>query len=81
MKGGKKAFKSDPVNRKASGVRRYKISRKVDEPNYIIVDLEFDDLDAANSCLAQLQNLWSRVEGSVMNNPRSRIIQVEIENL
>ncbi len=34
--GWKKAFDSDPINRKQSGVRRYKISRQADNPNYVI---------------------------------------------
>ena len=74
--GWKKAFDSDPVNRKQSGVRRYKISRKIDDPNYVMVDLEFDNLNDAEACHEKLRNLWSRVEGSVMNNPQSRIIEV-----
>ena len=74
--GWKKAFESDPINRKQSGVRSYKISRKIDDPNYIIIDLEFDTLNDAEECHAKLSNLWNRVEGSVMNNPKSRIIEV-----
>lgn len=74
--GWKKAFDSDPVNRKKSGVRHYKISRKIDDPNYFIVDLEFDDLNDAEACHEKLRNLWNRVEGTVMNNPQSRIIEV-----
>ena len=74
--GWKKAFDSDPINRKQSGVRRYKISRKIDDPNYVIVDLEFDNLSEAEACHDKLRNLWNRVEGTVMNNPQSRIIQV-----
>ncbi len=30
----KKAFDSDPVNRKQSGVRRYRVLRPIDNPNY-----------------------------------------------
>ncbi len=74
--GWEKAFDSDPVNRKQSGVRRYKISRKIDDPNYVIVDLEFDNLNDAEACHEKLRNLWNRVEGTVMNNPQSRIIEV-----
>ena len=33
--GWKKAFDSDPVNRKESGVRRYTIFKKNDDPNYV----------------------------------------------
>ena len=74
--GWKKAFDSDPVNRKKSGVHRYKISRKIDDPNYIIVDLEFDNLSDAEACHEKLRHLWNRVQGTVMNNPQSRIIEV-----
>jgi ribosomal protein L35AE/L33A len=82
FEGWKKAFDSDPINRKASGVRSYKISRKADEPNYIIIDLDFDNMKEAEACHGKLRNLWARVEGSVMNDPRSRIIEViENENL
>ncbi len=49
--GWKKAFDRDPINRKQSGVRRYKISRKIDDPNYVIIDLEFDNLNDAEACL------------------------------
>ena len=73
--GWKKAFDSDPVNRKQSGVRRYKISRKVDNPSYIIIDLEFDNLNEAEACHVALRNLWNRVEGTVMNSPQARIIE------
>ncbi len=74
--GWKKAFDSDPINRKQSGVRSYKILRKIDDPNYIIVDLEFDNLSDAKACHEKLRSLWNRVQGTVMNNPQSRIIEV-----
>ncbi len=71
-----KAFDSDPVNRKQCGVRSYKISRKIDDPNYVMVDLEFDNLTDAEACHEKLRNLWNRVRDTVMNNPQSRIIEV-----
>ena len=74
--GWKNAFENDPIDRKGSGVQHYRISRKPDDPNYVIVDLEFDTLTEAEACHAKLRNLWNRVEGSVMNNPQSRIIEV-----
>ncbi len=74
--GWKKAFENDPIDRKVSGVQHYRISRKPDDLNYVIVDLEFDTLNEAKACHEKLRNLWSRVEGSVMNNPQSRILEV-----
>ena len=69
--GWKKAFKSDPINREKSGVRRYRISRPVDDPNYVIIDLEFDSLNEAEGALAALRTLWGKVEGKIMFNPQS----------
>jgi hypothetical protein len=40
--GWKTAFDNDPVGRKQSGVRRYQILRAIDDPNYVMIDLEFD---------------------------------------
>lgn len=40
--GWKQAFDSDPAGRERSGVRRYAILRAVDDPNYVLIDLEFD---------------------------------------
>ena len=73
--GWKKAFDSDPVNRQRSGVRRYRILRPVDDPNYVTVDLEFKSLQEAEALLAALRGLWRRVEGSVMHDPRARILE------
>jgi hypothetical protein len=73
--GWKKAFDSDPVNRKQSGVKRYRISRQVDNPNYVILELEFDNLVEAEALLAALQKLWTLVEGRVMISPLARIVE------
>jgi ribosomal protein L35AE/L33A len=78
--GWKKAFDNDPVGRQRGGVLRYKILRKIDDPNYVIIDLEFDKLSEAEDFLGSLRNLWNRVEGSVMNNPQARIIEVVESN-
>jgi hypothetical protein len=74
--GWKKAFESDPINRKKSGVRRYRIFRPTDDPNYVIIDLEFDSLSDAESVLAALRKLWERVEGEVMFNPQTKILDM-----
>jgi ribosomal protein L35AE/L33A len=76
FEGWKKAFDSDPAGRQQGGVRRYKISRRIDNPNFVIIDLEFDTLSEAETFLSSLRNLWRSVEGKVMNNPQSRIIEV-----
>ena len=74
--GWKKAFESDPVNRKKAGVRHYKIFRPCDDPNYVIIDLEFDNIKEAQDTLAVLRHLWTKVEGKVMMNPQARILDL-----
>jgi hypothetical protein len=76
FEGWKKAFDSDPMGRQKSGVLRYNIFRPADDANYVIIDLEFDNVSGAETMLAALQKLWQRVEGQVMFNPQTRILDV-----
>lgn len=71
----KKAFDSDPVNREQSGVKRYKISRQVGNPDFVILELEFNSLPEADSMLKELEKLWKQVEGTVITRPRTRIVE------
>ena len=57
----KEAFDRDPVGRQQPGVRRYRVLRPIDDPNYIMVDLEFDSSSEAE---ALLDALWRNVWGS-----------------
>jgi hypothetical protein len=74
--GWKRAFDSDPVDRKRSGVRTYRVMRAADDPNYALIDLEFETLEEAEGLLAAMRQVWSRVEGTVMVNPVARIAEV-----
>ena len=71
----KNAFDNDPVNRKQAGVKRYTIFRQADDPNYVIIELEFDDLSQAEAMLSALQKLWNQVEGMIMMSAKARIIE------
>jgi hypothetical protein len=73
--GWKQAFDSDPVGRAKSGVRRYQILRPVDNPNFVMIDLEFDTVDQAEALLAAMRAVWGRVEGTIMMNPQARIVE------
>ena len=74
--GWKQAFDSDPAGRAKSGVRRYQILRPVDTPNFVMIDLEFDTAGQAEALLAAMRAVWGRVEGTIMMNPQSRIVEV-----
>ena len=75
FEGWKQAFDSDPVGRRTSAVRRHQIFRPVDNPNYAIIELDFDTFEEAEAMVAKLKKLWSSVEGSVMTNPQVRIVE------
>jgi hypothetical protein len=45
-----------------------------DDPDYVMVDLEFDSSEDAEAMHASLRELWSRVD--VMRDPQGRIVEV-----
>ena len=57
----KRAFDSDPVGREQNGVRRYRVLRAVDDPNFVVIELEFDSAAAAAAFAGKLRDLWGRV--------------------
>ena len=73
--GWKKAFDADPIGRKKSGVRRYQILRPVDNPNYVMIDLEFDTTKEAEALLAAMRVVWGRVQGTIMSDPKACIVE------
>lgn len=74
--GWKRAFESDPINRKKSGAKSYRIFRPIDDANYVIIHLEFYNVSQAEAMLASLRVLWQKVEGEIMVNPKARILNL-----
>jgi hypothetical protein len=73
----KAAFDSDPVGREEGGVRRYRISRPIDDPNLVFVALEFDGSDEAEAFREKLRALWSRIEAEgLIEGPQASILEV-----
>jgi len=72
----KKTFDSDPINRKRSGVRRYRILRPVDNPLHVMIWLEFDTAKEAEASHAALKQLWGNVTGKLIESPKARIVEV-----
>ena len=72
----KETFDSDPFGREQSGIRRYRVLRAIDDPNYVMVDLEFDSSSEAEAFGAALCGLWRRVEAEgLIGSPRARIVE------
>lgn len=72
----KRAFDGDPVDRKGSGVRRYQILRGLDDPNDVMIDLEFETKSEAETLLNAMRRVWERVEGTVVLNTQAWIVEV-----
>lgn len=71
----KDTFDSDPLDRKASGVRRYRVFRSVAEPDLVMIDLELDSVDEAERMLGRLQELWAGPAKALMQGPQARIVE------
>ena len=76
FEGWKAAFDSDPAGRQKAGVRGYQILRPVNNPHFAIIDLEFNTLSEAESLLAAMQQVWRRVGGTIIQDPRWQISEV-----
>ena len=74
----KLAFDRDPIGRERSGVRRYQVLRPLDDPKYIMIDLEFDNAQAAESALSALRELWRSPAAApaLGGAPQTRIVEV-----
>ncbi len=66
-------FDSDPLEREASGVVGYRVMRGADDPEYVLIDLEFAERADADAFLARLQELWKSVD---VHDPR--VLMAEI---
>lgn len=73
-----KGFESGAIDRKKLGVRRYRILRPVDDPHYVLIDLEFDSVSQAETHLDALRNLWKGVGDRFgwSEPPKTRIVEV-----
>ncbi|HVF38390.1 MAG TPA: hypothetical protein VM939_00720 [Gemmatimonadaceae bacterium] len=70
----KRAFDSDPMDRRGSGVRRYHVYRSVADPDFVMIDLDLDTLAEAEKLLERLHQLWAGPGGKVMRNPQAWIL-------
>lgn len=76
----RRAFDSFAGMRTAAGVRSHLIRRPVDDPAYVLIDLEFDDGVAAAGFLEILRTrVWSSPTNSpaLAGAPVARVLTVE----
>ena len=64
--------------RRQAGVRHHRIQRPVDDPAYVVVDLDFDTVEEAESFLGFLHaNVWTSSENApaLAGKPQTRILE------
>ncbi len=72
------AFERFADVRARSGVRAQRVQHPVDDPHYIVIDLDFDTPDEARRFLAFLRaNVWSSPENApaLVGAPQAQILQ------
>ena len=72
----KRLFDLDPIDRKKMGVTRYRILRPIDDLKCVIIFLEFEAIEQARATEAALLKLLTKVEGTVMSKPKTRILEI-----
>lgn len=72
------AFERFADAREQAGVSAARVQRPVDDPNYVVVDLDFDTVEDAQRFLAFLQTtIWSSPENApaLVGAPQTKILQ------
>ena len=73
----KGAFDRDPVDRKASGVRRYQVLRPVDDPAFVMIDLDFETPYEATAFVQAMRRVWASPQAApaLGGAPRATIVR------
>ncbi len=72
------AFERFAGFREQAGVRRQSVQRPVGDPNYVVIDLEFDGVPEAEKFLDFLNTtVWSTPENSpaLLGKPETKILE------
>ncbi len=72
------AFARFAEMRTRAGVRTYRVQHPVDDPNYVLIDLDFDTTAEAEAFLGVLrQRVWSSPDNApaLIGTPQTRILE------
>jgi quinol monooxygenase YgiN len=74
----KQAFDRDPANRRKSGVSKYTILRPHDDPDYIVIDLEFESIEKAAEFVTAMQAVWQSRSAApaLLGTPNTRVFEI-----
>ena len=72
------AFERFAQQRREAGVRQHRVHRPVDDPKYVVVDLDFDTTDEAQRFLEFLQTkVWTSTTNApaLAGRPQTKILE------
>lgn len=74
----KEAFARAAPIREQHGVRRHEVRSPMDDPQRLLIDLSFDDGDAAERFLVVLHQIWQTPAASpaLVGAPQARILEL-----
>ena len=73
------AFGQDAGGRQRAGARRYRIFRPVDDPKFVMLDIDFDTVDQAERFLEVMRkDVWPSPEKAPakVGTPETRIVDM-----
>ena len=73
------AFGQDAGGRQRAGARRYRIFRPVDDPKFVMLDIDFDTVDQAERFLEVMRkDVWPSPEKAPakVGTPQTRIVDM-----
>lgn len=70
-------FDSDPLDRRGSGVKEYRVMRAINDPNYAVIDLLFETREEAELMLEKLETMWGKVKDGFgwQEMPKAMIVE------
>jgi len=71
----KTMFENDPAGRQAGGVRSYQISRGVQDPDHVLLDMDFDDAATASAFLERLRPVWASAPAGAIQSPTGIVVE------
>ena len=78
----KRTFDADPLDRRGSGVLRFRILRDVDDDLSLTIELEMAGVEQAQRMAARLRELWRRPEvAGMLAGPVAEVLTVAEEGV
>ena len=76
MRNGRRCSTATRSTARASGVRRYTLTRPVDAQQTVVGELEFDGLSEAETFAGRLREVWKGLGSNVIADAGLRITEV-----